>query len=166
MTAFGRTTMGHVSWNELRTPDQAGALGFYGSIFGVSKSGSMPMGEMGDYTFLQRRGWCDDDQSRVAARRDGLFRVHRICENQIASYTRHSRPMEVRGEMVLNAVDPQGCLRLIAPGVTARRACYATDTDPVGAVLFFGCYGSPISVSDTCRVTFASTENGFSTFRS
>ena len=55
-TAFGRATMGHVSWNELFTPDQDAALAFYSSLFGITKSGAMPMGALGDYSFLQHGG--------------------------------------------------------------------------------------------------------------
>lgn len=45
---------GHGVWIELATPDPEGALDFYGKLFGWSKQGSMPMGEMGDYTFIGR----------------------------------------------------------------------------------------------------------------
>lgn len=51
-TAFSPTKPGHCSWNELVTSDQAAALDFYGKLFGWQKTGAMPMGEMGDYTFF------------------------------------------------------------------------------------------------------------------
>ena len=51
-TAFAATA-GHFSWNELVTSDQKAALDFYGRLFGWTKAGAMPMGEMGDYTFIQ-----------------------------------------------------------------------------------------------------------------
>lgn len=49
---FQPDSPGRVMWNELRTGDQAGALAFYGALFGWTVSGSMPMGPMGDYVFL------------------------------------------------------------------------------------------------------------------
>jgi predicted enzyme related to lactoylglutathione lyase len=126
-TAFGRMTMGHVSWNELMTPDQNAALAFYGSIFGIVKSGAMQMGELGDYTFLQH------DNAGIGAmmtnppggRPPGwgfYFRVPEIesAKNRIlkGGGTVTQGPMEVPGgEMVLSAVDPNGAaFGLVAPG--------------------------------------------------
>jgi predicted enzyme related to lactoylglutathione lyase len=43
----------HVRWNELWTTDQAAATEFYTRVFGWTQNGSMPMGPMGDYLFLQ-----------------------------------------------------------------------------------------------------------------
>ena len=51
-TAYQRMGLGHVSWNELRTPDDAAALAFYEEQFGIAKVGSMDMGEMGEYSFI------------------------------------------------------------------------------------------------------------------
>lgn len=55
-TAFkqmaGDAGLGHGVWIELATPDPDAALDFYGRLFGWSKEGAMPMGEMGDYTFI------------------------------------------------------------------------------------------------------------------
>lgn len=57
-TAFkqmsGDAGLGHGVWVELATPDPDGALDFYGKLFGWSKQGAMPMGPMGDYTFIGR----------------------------------------------------------------------------------------------------------------
>lgn len=44
--------VGHCVWNELVTSDQDAALAFYGKLFGWRKEGAMPMGEMGDYSFI------------------------------------------------------------------------------------------------------------------
>ncbi|MCQ0092679.1 VOC family protein [Roseovarius sp. M141] len=51
-TAFDQMKAGHCSWNELVTSDQTAALGFYGKLFGWKKTGAMPMGPNGDYTFF------------------------------------------------------------------------------------------------------------------
>jgi len=50
--AFSPDAIGHCSWNELRTPDQAAADAFYAAIFGWTSTESMPMGPAGDYRFL------------------------------------------------------------------------------------------------------------------
>lgn len=54
--AFATAKTGHCSWNELVTSDQKAALDFYGKLFGWKHGGTMPMGEMGDYTFINHGG--------------------------------------------------------------------------------------------------------------
>ena len=54
--AFDPTKDGHCSWNELSTSDPAGAIDFYTRLFNWTKGGSMAMGEMGDYQFLDLGG--------------------------------------------------------------------------------------------------------------
>jgi predicted enzyme related to lactoylglutathione lyase len=44
----------HVRWNELSTSDPGGAADIYNRHFGWKQEGSMPMGPLGDYQFLQR----------------------------------------------------------------------------------------------------------------
>ena len=51
-TAFSRTAVGHCGWNELATSDPKQAFAFYTGQFGWTDGGSMPMGEMGDYQFI------------------------------------------------------------------------------------------------------------------
>lgn len=43
----------HMHWNELRTADPAGAVALYCDLFGWRQEGSMPMGDLGDYLFIQ-----------------------------------------------------------------------------------------------------------------
>ncbi|WP_156679961.1 VOC family protein [Sphingomonas profundi] len=54
--AFDPRAIGHCAWHELATTDQAAALIFYGEQFGWRQSGSMPMGDLGDYVFLDHGG--------------------------------------------------------------------------------------------------------------
>ncbi len=54
--AFDSDAPGHCAWNELVTPDQKGALAFYGALFGWTNTENMPMGEMGDYAFVDHAG--------------------------------------------------------------------------------------------------------------
>ncbi len=51
-TAFSSERVGHFAWNELSTPDPLAALAFYGELFGWTNPNSMPMGELGEYRFL------------------------------------------------------------------------------------------------------------------
>ncbi len=44
----------HVRWNELSSPDLAGAKAFYARHFGFAFNEVMPMGEMGDYCFFDQ----------------------------------------------------------------------------------------------------------------
>jgi uncharacterized protein len=53
---FEGMTAERVRWNELSTTDQDGAIAFYGRHFGWTQEGGMPMGEMGDYKFIQAHG--------------------------------------------------------------------------------------------------------------
>ena len=107
-----------IRWNELSTSDQDGAIAFYGDQFGWKQEGSMPMGEMGDYRFIQANGvnigaimskppqlpvslWTyyigvDDIDRAVAAINDGGGKVL-------------NGPHEIQGgEFALNGLDPQG----------------------------------------------------------
>jgi Predicted enzyme related to lactoylglutathione lyase len=45
-----------VRWNELVTPDDDAAVAFYTRQFGWTQEGAMPMGELGDYRFIQCDG--------------------------------------------------------------------------------------------------------------
>lgn len=48
----GPPQLGEYAWAELLTSDVAGALAFYGPLFGWVKTGEMEMGGMGSYTFF------------------------------------------------------------------------------------------------------------------
>jgi uncharacterized protein len=50
-----------VNWNELATADPVAARGFYGELFGWTSDDFMPMGELGEYRFL------DHDGTRIGA---------------------------------------------------------------------------------------------------
>ncbi|WP_294263779.1 VOC family protein [uncultured Sphingomonas sp.] len=39
-------------WNELTTRDQGAAMGFYGRVLGLRQAGGMPMGALGEYSFV------------------------------------------------------------------------------------------------------------------
>jgi hypothetical protein len=54
--SFDPAKPGHCHWNELSTPDQEAALGFYAGRFGWERGEIMPMGEMGGYQFIHQGG--------------------------------------------------------------------------------------------------------------
>ena len=108
----------HVRWNELSANDPDRAIAFYKKHFGWGQEGSMDMGEMGTYAFVQHDGvgigaimpkmpqmpmplWTyyvgvDDIDRAVRAITDGGGQIL-------------NGPMEIPGgEYALNAMDPQG----------------------------------------------------------
>lgn len=54
--AFDADKAQHVRWNELTTSDPAGAKAFYAKHFGFEFNNVMPMGEAGDYEFMEFGG--------------------------------------------------------------------------------------------------------------
>jgi predicted enzyme related to lactoylglutathione lyase len=123
---FETNTPQHVSWNELMTTDLAAAKDFYARHFGFVFTGSMPMGELGEYCFFEQNGvaigammqkppslpapvWntyirvADIDHACAAIRAGGGQVIH--------------GPQEVPGgDWSLNGVDPQGALfSLVGP---------------------------------------------------
>jgi predicted enzyme related to lactoylglutathione lyase len=47
---------GHCQWNELQTTDEPGATAFYTALFGWKADQAMPMGERGNYRFVEHDG--------------------------------------------------------------------------------------------------------------
>ena len=129
-TAFKPMADGHCAWNELSTPDQAGALSFYGKLFGWVSNEAMPMGEMGDYAFLDHNG------GRIGAvmrhhGNDGVpgwtyyFHVADIDAAKAKVDSRGGKilqePHEVPGgEHIIVGTDPDGTVfALVGPRATA-----------------------------------------------
>ena len=128
-TAWDRTGMGKCNWNELSTPDQAGANAFYAEVFGWTYPDRMPMGEMGDYIFVAVG---DEMIGATMTAPPGpppawqfYFRTPDIdaaAERVTASGgTVHVGPMDVPGgDRIIVASDPQGAMfGVVAPAVGA-----------------------------------------------
>ncbi|WP_066798460.1 VOC family protein [Sphingomonas soli] len=128
-TAYQRMGFQHVSWNELNTSDDAAALAFYGKHFGITKIGAMPMGPMGDYSFIANAESQGDAIGAVMRTPEGAksgwkfyFRVPDIHAAKAAveqgGGTVLNGPDEVPGgELTLHALDPDGAFfGLVAPG--------------------------------------------------
>lgn len=108
----------HVSWNELYAPDVEVAKAFYTRHFGFEFNDSMPMGEMGDYWFIDHGGQtigammrqpphipvpCWNYYIRVAGIDSAVERV-KAGGGQVLN-----GPMEVPGgDWIINGLDPQG----------------------------------------------------------
>jgi predicted enzyme related to lactoylglutathione lyase len=116
-TAFKRMAPGHGEWNELYAADDQTALDFYAAQFGWTKDGGMPMGEMGEYSFLSHQGEMIGAVMRAPQgerpRWQYYFRVGLIEEAkariEAAGGTVQQGPMEVPGgDWIIVAADPQG----------------------------------------------------------
>jgi len=53
---FEPNTPGHCWWNELETTDEPAATAFYTALFGWRADNTMPMGDKGDYRFIEQDG--------------------------------------------------------------------------------------------------------------
>ncbi|HEU0099308.1 MAG TPA: VOC family protein [Allosphingosinicella sp.] len=115
--SFDWKKAGHCSWNELSTPDQAAALDFYTARFGWEKGEAMPMGEMGEYQFIEHGGgMIGAVMTNPPGQPAGwkfAFGVRDIDEAAArirgAGGAVHHGPVEVPGgDRVVMASDPQG----------------------------------------------------------
>ena len=53
---FKSKAPGHAWWNELETSNEPGATAFYTALFGWNADNTMPMGEKGNYRFIEAGG--------------------------------------------------------------------------------------------------------------
>lgn len=107
-----------VRWNELSSTDQDGAVAFYAKHFGWTQEGSMPMGEMGDYRFIQANGVNVGAIMRKPPQRPAPGWTFYIGVDDIDRAAKAVTdgggqvlfgPMEIPGgEFSLNGMDPQG----------------------------------------------------------
>ncbi len=115
---FEPKTPGHCWWNELETTDEPAATAFYNGLFGWKTDQTMPMGDKGDYRFVEvggtqigainpwmadymTVGWlpyfgvADIDAAKAAAEASGGTVTHDI----------HQVP---GGDFIFTATDPAG----------------------------------------------------------
>lgn len=118
---FSRNAVQRCGWNELATTDGVAALDFYTSQFGLEKGDAMPMGEAGDYRFINRGGEMIGAIFPIAAGsfKDErphwryYFRVPSISAAKAAAEQAGGSikmgPMEVPGgDQIVVGTDPQG----------------------------------------------------------
>jgi predicted enzyme related to lactoylglutathione lyase len=123
--AFHVTGPGHCGWHELVTSDHKAAFAFYGELFDWENNESMPMGEMGDYCFIdhagQRIGAMMTTGAGWTTRSTYYFNVPSI-EAAVPRITSGGGtvtmgPHEVPGGMhIVMAIDPQGAAFALVGG--------------------------------------------------
>ncbi|MET3722762.1 VOC family protein [Sphingomonas trueperi] len=128
-TVYQRRGMSHVGWNELHTPDAEAALGFYHRQFGLTRMGGMPMGELGEYSFIGHDGGepIGAIMPRMAEGPTGWGFYVRVDDVdaakgriEAAGGTVINGPMDVPGgERIVQALDPDGALFGLVSGVAA-----------------------------------------------
>jgi predicted enzyme related to lactoylglutathione lyase len=109
--------LGRCGWNELQTTDVDAARRFYADQFGWSSDEFMPMGEMGEYRFLDRGG------TRLGALFNAgngqpphwryYFRVPSVTAAKDTAEAKggtiHMGPQDVpSGDFIVIGTDPQG----------------------------------------------------------
>ncbi|MAK81631.1 VOC family protein [Phenylobacterium sp.] len=111
--ASDRPRVGHAAWNELHTPDPAGAWAFYGEMFGWVQDGDMDMGPLGRYEFIRHGGLIGAVMPAEAPAWTAYFRVPDIDVAKAAVEAGGGQvvqgPDEIPGgEFSMNCLDPQG----------------------------------------------------------
>jgi hypothetical protein len=114
---FSRDAQQRVGWNELSTSDPAAARRFYGNEFGWTSEEFMPMGENGEYRFIDHDG---ERLGAIAGTMDGqqphwryYIRVPSISSAKETAEAKGGKiamgPMEVpTGDYIVIGFDPQG----------------------------------------------------------
>ena len=115
---FAPNTVQHTAWNELASPDLAGAKTFYGKHCGFEFNETMPMGPMGDYCFIDHGGMrvgaiMQRHDESMPAQWVMYFRVPNVNTARAAIEAGGGKvtngPHEVPGgDHVVIALDPQG----------------------------------------------------------
>ncbi|MEP6867849.1 MAG: VOC family protein [Novosphingobium sp.] len=116
--AYDRFGNGHISWNELYTTDLDGAKAFYAKYFAFEFNTSMPMGDIGDYCFIDHQGEAVGAvmQKPPHVPHAGWNYYIRVPDlgQSIAAINAHGGtvlhgPMPVPGDdWIVNGIDPQG----------------------------------------------------------
>ena len=109
--------VGHCGWNELGTTDPEAALHFYARHVGMASNERMPMGEMGDYCFLEHHGVTLGAVMKQQGGRPSMWNYY-FCVDSIERAKRAAEagggqimmgPMEVPGgAWIIVGMDPQG----------------------------------------------------------
>jgi predicted enzyme related to lactoylglutathione lyase len=116
-TVFSADKPGRCAWNELSTSDPVAARRFYGEQFGWSSDDFMPMGEHGEYRFIDHHGL---RLGAIAGTMAGqqphwrfYFRVPSVGQAKDTAEAKGGKivmgPMEVPGgDHIIIGIDPQG----------------------------------------------------------
>ena len=116
-TVFSPTDQGRCAWNELSTSDPVAARQFYGQQFGWTSDNFMPMGEPGEYRFIDNE---ELTLGAIAGAMEGqhphwrfYFRVPSVGSAKQTVEAKGGKvimgPMEVPGgDRIVIGIDPQG----------------------------------------------------------
>lgn len=116
-TVFSPTAAGRCAWNELSTSDPQAARRFYGEQFGWTAEKFMPMGEHGEYRFIDHHGLT---LGAITGAMGGqpphwrfYFRVPSVGAAKDMAEAKGGKivmgPMEVPGgDHIVIGIDPQG----------------------------------------------------------
>jgi predicted enzyme related to lactoylglutathione lyase len=117
---WDRAKAGHCRWNELATTDAPAAKAFYTELLGWKSERSMPMGERGDYLFLECEGneigainpWIGENQPPMWLFYLGVDSIARALDAAKANGgSVINGPHEVPGgDHVFVATDPAGAM--------------------------------------------------------
>lgn len=117
---FSPTAVQRVAWNELASPNLEASKDFYARHFAFEFNTAMPMGELGDYCFIDHDSQClgammQQPQGGVPALWQLYFRVPSIAKGKAAveanGGTVLQGPHEVPGgDWIIVATDPQGAV--------------------------------------------------------
>jgi len=124
--AFDRMGMGKCNWNELTTTDQTAGNAFYADVLGWTYPDKMPMGEMGDYIFIDAAGQTIGATMKQSNSAPTGWRVYfrtpdieaTAAKVKEAGGTVMMGPMEVPGgDRIIVATDHQGVVfGAVGPG--------------------------------------------------
>jgi hypothetical protein len=116
-TVFSPDRVGHCGWNELNTSDPVAARRFYGEQFGWTSDDFMPMGDMGEYRFIDHQGLRLGAISGLMPGQHPhwryYFRVPSVSKAKETAEVKGGKiamgPMEVPGgDHIVIGFDPQG----------------------------------------------------------
>ncbi len=114
---FSPDRVGRCAWHELATRNPKSALDFYTSRFGWAAGDTMPMGDMGDYQFIEQDGTMFGAIMTAAPANPARWRFYfRVADVDAAKTAVEENggtvthgPQEVPGgDRILIGNDPQG----------------------------------------------------------
>ena len=127
----------HVRWNDLASSDQDGAIAFYTKHFGWTQQGAMPMGEMGDYKFIQFDGVGIGAIMRKLPQRPGIGWTFYIgvddIDRAVAEYQKLVAANPADAEAAAGLAMAQLLQRTQGVDLNAAREAAAADPDDVDA---------------------------------
>ena len=115
---FAPRKAGHCWWNELQTTNEPASTAFYKALFGWSTDNSMPMGDKGDYRFIEGDGqgigainpWMPDWMPVSWLPYFGVTDIEAACDAawSAGGTIRHDVREVPGGDFIFTVTDPAG----------------------------------------------------------